>query len=69
MPALYDHPSDMEPLLPEAIDTESSSLALMLIRGTERLRSSLRPITRALVGALVRSMNRYFPSFYPAGAE
>jgi len=57
---LYDHPSDMEPLLPKEGDEKSSSLALKLIRGAERLRSSLHPITRRTVADLVRSMNSYY---------
>ena len=57
---LYDHPSDMEPLLAKEGDETSSGLALALIRGAERLRSSLHPITRAAVADLVRSMNSYF---------
>ena len=57
---LYDHPSDMEPLLPKEGDEKSSALALELIRGAERLRSSLHPITRAAVADLVRSMNSYY---------
>src|ERR1041385_2638172 len=57
---LYDHPSDMEPLLPKEGEDKSSALALALIRGAERLRSSLHPITRAAVAYLVRSMNSYY---------
>lgn len=57
---LFDHPSDMEPLLPGEGDSRSSSLALALIRGAERLRASLHPITRKLVADLVRSMNSYY---------
>ena len=57
---LYDHPSDMEPLLLGDGDTRSAALALALIRGAERLRASLHPITRALVADLVRSMNSYY---------
>lgn len=57
---LYNHPSDMEPLLPRAADGNSSGLALALIRGAERLRASLHPITRKLVADLVRSMNSYY---------
>ena len=57
---LYNHPSDMEPLLPRADDGNSSGLALALIRGAERLRASLHPITRKLVADLVRSMNSYY---------
>lgn len=57
---LYDHPSDMEPLLAKEGDEKSSALALALIRGSERLRSSLHPITRAAVADLVRSMNSYY---------
>jgi len=55
---LFDHPSDMEPLLPE--NGEWSGQALELIRGAERLRASLHPITRKLVVDLVRSMNSYY---------
>src|SRR5208337_1047117 len=57
---LFDHPSDMEPLLPGDGDSKSSSLALALIRGAERLRTSLHPTTRKLVADLVRSMNSYY---------
>lgn len=57
---LYDHPSDMEPLLPEEADRLSSSLALALIRGAERLGGSLHPATRKGVADLVRSMNSYY---------
>ena len=57
---LYDHPSDMEPLLPGEEDVESPALALRLIRGAERLRNSLHPTTRELVADLVRSMNSYY---------
>jgi len=57
---LYDHPSDMEPLLPGSGEGKSSSLALTLIRSAERLRASLHPITRKLVADLVRSMNSYY---------
>ena len=58
--SLYDHPSDMEPLLPGDGGRASSDLALTLIRGAERLRSRLHPITRKLVADLVRSMNSYY---------
>src|SRR5271166_923315 len=57
---LYDHPSDMEPLLPDGGDAELAARALALIRGSERLGASLHPITRALVASLVRSMNSYY---------
>lgn len=57
--ALYDHPSDMEPLRPEA-GGESPRLALELIRKAERLQASLHPITRKLVADLVRSMSSYY---------
>ena len=57
---LFDHPSDMEPLLPGGDEGKSSGLALALIRGAERLRGSLHPITRGLVADLVRSMNSYY---------
>src|SRR5437763_11345520 len=57
---LFDHPSDMEPLLPREGDRKLSNLALGLIRGAERLRGSLHPITRKLVAELVRSMNSYY---------
>jgi Fic family protein len=57
---LYDQPSDMEPLLPGTGDAKSSAQSLALIRGAERLRASLHPITRKLVTDLVRSMNSYY---------
>jgi hypothetical protein len=56
---LFDHASDMEPLLPET-DSELASLALSLMRGAERLRSALHPITRKAVARLVRWMNSYY---------
>ena len=54
---LYDHPSDMEPLLP---GEGALSVAWELIRGAERLRGALHPITRTAVAGLVRSMNSYY---------
>jgi Fic family protein len=57
---LYDHPSDMEPLLPGEDDGQLSGLALSLIRGAERLGGALHPITRIVVAELVRSMNSYY---------
>lgn len=56
---LFDHPSDMEPLLADGSE-DLSRLALQVIRGAERLRGSLHPITRALIADLVRSMNSYY---------
>jgi Fic family protein len=49
----------MEPLLPATEDVLSSP-ALALIRGAERLRATLHPITRKSVVDLVRSMNSYY---------
>ncbi|MGA2557180.1 MAG: Fic family protein, partial [Verrucomicrobiota bacterium] len=57
---LYDHQSDMEPLLPEDRASRLPALALALIRGAERLRAPLHPITRARAADLVRSMNSYY---------
>jgi Fic family protein len=57
---LYDHPSDMEPLLPATDGGPLPGLALAVIRGAERLRFALHPITRLLVADLVRSMNSYY---------
>jgi len=57
---LYDDPSDMEPLKPGEDGGKSAGLALALIRGAERLRASMHPITRKLVADLVRSMNSYY---------
>ncbi len=54
---LFDHPSDMEPLLPEDGEGELSDLALELVRRAERLRTFLHPITRKSVAELMRSMN------------
>src|SRR5208283_208363 len=56
----YDHPSDMEPLLPGDSGGTCPALALALIRGAERLRASLHPITRSLVADVVRSMSSYY---------
>ena len=63
---LYDHPSDMEPLLPGDGDGKMSAGALALIRGAERLRAALHPITRKLVTDLVRSMNSYYSNLIEA---
>ena len=57
---LYDHPSDMEPLLPEDRDGRLAKLGLEVIRHSEHLRGSLHPITRRGVVDLVRSMNSYY---------
>jgi len=57
---LFDHPSDMEPLLPEDRDGTLAATALTLIRKAERLRSALHPVTRKTVAELVRSMNSYY---------
>jgi hypothetical protein len=54
---LFDHPSDMEPLLPEDEDGALAGTALLLIRRAERLRGLLHPVTRKAVAQLVRSMN------------
>src|SRR5882724_11297662 len=60
MKTLYDHPSDMEPLLPERDDGILSKQALALLRRSERLGGSLHPATRKLVSELVCSMNSYY---------
>jgi len=57
---LYDHPSDMEPLLPGTGEGPWSDRVWELIRGAERLRAALHPITRQRVVELVRSMNSYY---------
>ncbi len=56
---LFDHASNMEPLLPET-DAELTGLAVAVIRGAERLGTLLHPITRKSVAGLVRSMNSYY---------
>ena len=57
---LYDHPSDMEPLVPEDRDGKLAQLGLEVIRRADRLRGVLHPITRRGVVDLVRSMNSYY---------
>ena len=57
---LFDHPSDMEPLLPDDAEGKLAGLALALIRKVERLRGCLHPVTRRAVARLVRSMNSYY---------
>ena len=57
---LFDHPSDMEPLLPEAHENKLAALALELIRKAERLRDCLHPVTRTAIAELIRSMNSYY---------
>ncbi len=56
---LFDHASDMEPLLPET-EAELPSLTMALIRSAERLGTALHPVTRKSVAGLVRSMNSYY---------
>ena len=60
MKRLYDHPSDMEPLLPEDRDGRLAQLGLEVIRRAERLPGGLHPVTRRGVAELVRSMNSYY---------
>jgi hypothetical protein len=57
---LYDHPSDMELLLPEDREGRLAQLGLEVIRRAERLRGGLHPVTRRGVAELVRSMNSYY---------
>jgi len=57
---LFDHPSDMEPLLPEDRDGKLAQLGLEVTRHSERLRDVLHPVTRRGVVDLVRSMNSYY---------
>ena len=57
---LFDHPADMEPLLPEDRDGTLAALGLELIRRAERLRGAFHPVTRRGVSALVRSMNSFY---------
>src|SRR6266581_2072119 len=56
---LFDHASDMEPLLPET-EAELADLTIALMRSAERLGTALHPITRKSVAGLVRSMNSYY---------
>jgi Fic family protein len=55
-----EHPSQMEPLLPDDRQGRLHALALEVIRRAERLRRVLHPITRVAVVDLVRSMNSYY---------
>src|SRR5437879_1921589 len=57
---LFDHISDMEPLLPEDRDGELAGTALMLMRKAEHLGGMLHPVSRRSVAELVRSMNSYY---------
>src|ERR1035437_760643 len=65
---LFDHPSDMEPFLPEDGDGGLAGTALVLIRKAERLRGLLHPITQKSVAQLVRSMNSSGQSLAPRRA-
>jgi Fic family protein len=60
MKRFYNHPSDMEPLLPEDREGRLAELGLEVIRRSERLRGGLHPVTRRGVAELVRSMNSYY---------
>lgn len=56
---VYDHPSAMEPLLPEkAVALEE--LAFELTQHSAGLGSAIHPITRSAVVEVVRSMNSYY---------
>jgi hypothetical protein len=57
---LFDHPSDMEPLMPEDHAGKLAGLAPELIRKTERLRGCVHPLPRTTVAELVRSMKSCF---------
>ncbi len=57
---LFDHPADMEPLLPKNRGERLAALALDVIRRAGRLSGALHPVTRRGVADLVRSMNSYY---------
>src|SRR6266436_8579778 len=57
---LFDHASDMEPLLPDEQAGSLETASLELIRQSARLGGALHPITRNSVVELVRSMNSYY---------
>ena len=57
---LYNRVSQMEPLLPQIVDTGLHELAEAAIRRSATLGAALHPVTRRAVVDLVRSMNSYY---------
>jgi len=57
---MYDHPRQMEPLIPSDNKGELANLSVELIRASAALGASLRPETRASVIELLRQMNSYY---------
>jgi Fic family protein len=60
MPTLYDHPTDMEPLLPADRDGSLAALGWQIVRRAERLGSALHPVTSMGLAEVVRVMNSYY---------
>jgi len=60
MPTLYNHPTDMEPLLPADRDGSLASLGWQVVRRAERLGSALHPVTSQELAGVVRVMNSYY---------
>ena len=56
----HDSISQMEPMLPSAIDSSLTDLAIEVIRRSAALSTALHPLTRRTVVELVRSMNSYY---------
>jgi len=57
---LYDHPSEMEPMMPKDDTGELMRLAVTLIRRASALSNALHPITRQAIVRLVEPMNSYY---------
>ena len=54
MPTLFDHPTDMEPLLPADRDGSLAALGWQIVRRAERLGSALHPVTSQGLAEVVR---------------
>lgn len=60
MPTLYDHPTDMEPLVPADRDGSLAALGWQIVRHAERLGGALHPVTSLGLAEVVRVMNSYY---------
>ena len=60
MPRLFDHPREMEPLLPEDPDGGLEAVGWQIVRRAERLGGALHPLTGASLARVVSVMNSYY---------
>jgi hypothetical protein len=66
---LYDHPSDMEPLLPGGSSGNLSDVALSAELLSKGLLTSSSPKGSLRLGFPASAASHFFPNLYPAGAD